>query len=453
VTVPQLTRILAEYTVADRDRTPDPRAEHLARMVLLDDLGCMLLGSTMPAGVLMREHVATLTSRGDATIVGRTETAPAPLAALVNGLANHAVELDGTHITEGHPSAIISPACLAMAEHVTASGAELARAMILAYDIGTRLVRAIGGRLTTLTERHLHSDLADVIGATAAVGQLLGLDAMRLRYAFALAAHQVNMPGAFFSEPDHHTKALNCGQGAYAAVTGALLAQRGFTANPDILEDEHGVLRAWSAAPDWSAALDGLGEHPAILDSNFKRYAVGYPIHAPVAATLRLMSDAGIHADDIDRIEVHMTTNSLQLVDNRAMANISVQDMLALAVVAGDLEHTTVDAFAADGDPAVTALRDRIDVVRDAELDRANPNGRGAWVRVRLHDGRELREEQPYPPLHSRSSDLAWEPLEEKFRALAATALAPDSIDAAVASVRGLTQLTDIHELTKAVRA
>jgi 2-methylcitrate dehydratase PrpD len=450
--VPPITERIADYAIADRAARPDARALELARMVLLDDLGCMLLGSTMPAGRLMREHVTSLVPGGDGTIVGRPERAPAPLAALANGLANHAVELDGTHITEGHPSAIISPACLAMAEHVSASGLDLARAMILAYDVGTRLVRAMGGRLTTITERHLHSDLAHVVGATAAAGQLLGLDSLQLRYAFALAAHQVNMPGAFFSEPDHHTKALNCGQGAYAAVSGALLAQRGFTANSTILEDEHGLLRAWSANPRWDAALDGLGEHAAILDSNFKLYAVGYPIHAPVAAILRLMSETGIHAADIDGIEVHMTTNSAQLVDDREMKNISLQDMVALAVVTGGLDHSTVDAFEQHPDPTVAALRSRVSVVRDAELDHANPDGRGAWVQVTLTDGRRLREDQPYPPLHSRAGDLGWDVLEHKFRGLAATVLAPPTVEDAVAAVRGLAELPDVHVLTKAVR-
>lgn len=446
------TASVSDYCVADRGSALDDQALDLAKLVLLDDLGCMLLGSTMPVGRIMREHVSTMSAGGDATIVGTEHTAAPALAALANGMANHAVELDGTHVTEGHPSAIISPACLAAAEHVSASGAELARAMILSYDVGTRLVKAIGGRLRALTELHWHSDLAHVIGATAGVGQLLGLDTLQLRYSFALAAHHVSMPGAFFAEPDHHTKALNCGQGAYAAVSGALLAQRGLTANPAILDDAHGVLHAWSRSPQWDEILDGLGERFAILDCNFKSYDAGYPIHAPVAAALRLMEREAIAFDDLDAVEVHLTTNSAQLVDDRAMKSISVQDMVALAMFSGRLDFDTVHAIDNAPIPEVERFRGRVTVVRDPDLDRADPDGRGAWISVTLRDGRVLREEQPYPPLHSRAGDISWAALSEKFAGLAGRVLTDRAVADTMATLASLEDLADVHELTTTVR-
>jgi 2-methylcitrate dehydratase PrpD len=447
-----LTEQLAAYCVDSRDSTVDPAALDRAKMVLLDDLGCTLLGTTMPAGQLMLQHVESLASAGDVTIVGTGKRAAAPLAALVNGLENHAVELDGTHITEGHPSAIITPACLAMAEHVSASGTDLARAMVLSYDVGTRLVRAIGGRLTAITDLHLHSDLAHVIGATAGVGQLLGLDRLQMQYAFALAAHQVNMPAAFFAEPDHFTKALNCGQGAYAAISGALMASIGITAHPDIIADEHGVLNAWALNPLWDEVLEGLGERFAIVDVNFKSYAAGYPIHAPVAAALRLMKNESIGFDDLDSVEVHMTTNSAQLVDDRAMKSISVQDMVALAMFSGALDFDTVHPRDGRVIPEVEAFRNRVTVVRDAELDRENRDGRGAWILVTLKDGRTLRENQAFPPWHSRAGDISWEALAGKFAGLAGHVLDAAGAAKVIDTIAALENVADVHELTELVK-
>lgn len=447
-----LTAELAAYCVRSREHAVPQAAAEMARWVLLDDLGCMLLGTTLPVGRLILGHVSSLRSQGDVTIVGTQSSVAAPLAALANGMANHADELDGTHITEGHPSAIITPATLAMAEHVSASGADLVRAMVLAYDVGTRLVRAIGGRLTALSELHWHSDLCHVIGATAGVGQLVGLTEQQLRYAFALAAHQVSMPGAFFDEPDHLTKALNCGQGAYAAVSGVLMAAEGFTANAGILEDPHGLLHAWSLRPDFDEVLEGLGDYSAIVDCNFKVYSAGYPIHAPVHAALRLLNREGIAFDELDRVEVHMTTNSAQLVDDRAMKSISVQDMLSLAMYLGRLDVDAVHPETEVVIPEVEAFRDRVTVVRDAELDRENPDGRGAWILVTTKDGRTLREVQPFPPWHSRARDASWEGLAGKFSELAGRVLDEETISKAIETIGAIGDVPDVHELTRLVK-
>lgn len=216
---PHLTEEISAYCVAARSSAIPSNVQERAKWVVLDEIGCMILGSTMVPGMLMREHVLGLGGRGHSTVVGSSVTDPMQLAALSNGTANHADELDGTHVSEGHSGAVIVPAALAVAESEGSSGKELLTAVCLGYDISTRVVDAIGGRIPILRQRHLHSGVVYAIGAVAAAGFLLDLDADHYAFAFALALQQVNIPAAFFEERDHISKAINCGQAAYAGVS------------------------------------------------------------------------------------------------------------------------------------------------------------------------------------------------------------------------------------------
>src|SRR3954462_6111166 len=86
---------MAEYAAGLRYEDLPDDVRELAHLVLLDTLGCALAGSTTDEVVRIREAMAQATGGGGDTLLwGTDEKLPLPLAALVNGAAVHAREID-----------------------------------------------------------------------------------------------------------------------------------------------------------------------------------------------------------------------------------------------------------------------------------------------------------------------------------------------------------------------
>lgn len=411
-----LTQVVARYCVDQDERVPSA-AMDMAKRVLLDELGCMVLGRRLPPGRLIADYVSTFGGRDEAAVVGVPGLrVPSPLAALANGTSSHADELDGSHVTEGHPGASIVASALAIAEAHEASGTALLAAIVLGYDIGTRLVDAAGGRRRLIKDRHVHSDFLHAYAVAAGCGALLQLSAEEMRHALALAATwSPATPAVFFGEKRHMSKALNCGVIAHAGISAALLARRGFEGHEEVLEAPDGLADVWMDGEPPVGAFADLGQRYAIQDTNFKFFSAGYPIHAPLRAALDLMQGHGLAPADIVDVEVRMTTNSAEIVDRRAMPSICIQDMLSVGMVHGKLGFEEAHDDSLRELAEVRRLREAIVVVADPELDAENPRGRGAKVRIRTAAGAEHARAQPYPPGHCRAGDATWDALAAKF--------------------------------------
>ncbi|HEV7651514.1 MAG TPA: MmgE/PrpD family protein [Actinophytocola sp.] len=443
-----LSTELADYCVSTRYEALPAAAVFRAKCVLLDELCCMVLGQRLPAGELLSRYVASLGGRPEATVAGTGIRAPRAFAALANGTAGHADELDGAHITEGHPGATLVATGLAMGEQ-QASGRELLNALVLGYDLATRLVDTVGGRYHLLTSRHVHTDFLHAFGAAAVAGRLLGLPADRYRHAWALTACQAISLAAFFEEREHLSKSFTYGHGAYAGVTAAVLAELGMEGNDDVFGAKHGVLAAWGGQDRADVLLAGLGTDFAIMDVNFKFYSAGYPIHAQIEATLGLMRDHGLRTADVVGIDVRATTECVEVVDGRRMASISAQVMLPVAMIAGKLGFAEAHNEDNLRDPEVKRLGDTITLTADAEMDRENHRGRGAAVTLRTTDGRALSRHVRWPHGHCRAGDVTWDELVGKCHDMVDEDLGPDRVDELAETIAGLDGVRDLSELTR----
>jgi len=444
-----LSTELADYCVSTRYESVPAAAVLRAKCVLLDELSCMVLGRRLPAGELLGRYVASLGGGQEATVAGTAIRAPRAFAALANGTAGHADELDGAHLTEGHPGATLVATCLAVAEKQRASGRELLNALVLGYDLATRLVDTVGGRYHLLTTRHVHTDFLHAFGAAAGASRLLGLSADQHRHAWALTACQAISLGAFFEEREHLSKSFTYGHGAYAGVTAAVLAELGMEGNDDVFGAKHGVLAAWGGHDRSDVLLAGLGTDFAVMDVNFKFYSAGYPIHAQIEATLGLMRDHGLATEDIVGIDVRATTECVEVVDSRRMPSISAQVMLPVAMIAGKLGFA--EAHNADNfrDPEVKRLGDTITLTADAEMDRENHRGRGAAVTLRTTDGRALSRHVRWPHGHCRAGDITWDELVGKCHDMVDEDLGPAQVDELADVIAGLDGVDDLSALTR----
>ena len=159
-----------------------------------------------------------------------------------------------------------------------------------------------------------------------------------------------------------------------------------------------------------------------------------------------LVAEHSIEAAEIDSVEVGMPTNAMRVVDNRKMHNICLQDMLGAALVQGGLSLRQSPFPAILVDPAFEVMRSRIALGSDSDLDREQPDGRGARVRITTRDGTSVERRVDWPKGHSAGGGITWEDLSGKWKA----ALPEVDIDHVIASSRSLEQLDDVDELLRA---
>jgi 2-methylcitrate dehydratase PrpD len=403
------------------DRVP-AGVQHAAKLRILDTLGAGL------AGIELANHrvlAPVLESSGDVRIWGEHAGRSAREAALVNSFAVHSTYLeDGSRYTGGHPSAVIVPAVLAMAQARRSRGSDIVAATVAGYEVFLRLGRAIYPACVRLGFQS--TAILGAVSSAAAIARLLGLDAQASAHAIAIGASF----GSGFKESlkTPQTQPLQVARSCEGGIAAALLAQQGQPGAPLVIE--RGLLPGFGgmASEDHAATggiLESLGDDYLLPETYFKRHAGCRGNHAPVDAALDLAQAERLTPRDIAsvRVGVDSVTRAAAIeppVDGK-QAQMSIGFSVALAFLKGRASvYDYTDAQLQDA-----ALRDllrRIEVVVDPKLDAGYPQRRGAWVQVQLRSGKELHAQVP----NARGEPecpLTEQEVREKFRALAAPRL------------------------------
>jgi 2-methylcitrate dehydratase PrpD len=241
------------------------------------------------------------------------------------------------------------------------------------------------------------------------------------------------------------TKALHAGNGAYAGVTAALLAERGFTADAEAIEGELGLVGAicLPGEAEWEP-LDRLGAPYELAEKiGVKRFPACSPSHVPAAIVLRLAAEHRIDPTDVVAVEADLHEFSLRRPDpQEAIATgYSLPYLLAIALLDRALGLDQVGAGRLH-DPAVRALMAR--VTHDPA---AAPPGRPERVTIRLVDGTVLVGEAGGKP-DLRTAD----PIRAKFADCAGRRLDSVAVDRLRDAVLGLESTADVGALLELTR-
>jgi len=179
---PTLTESLAHYWASARYEDLPAESIRLAKRFLIDTLAAGIAGAgTDVAGIVLRTVQTSLEgAAGSSGVWGRSEVLPAPQAALVNGTASHALELDDFGGC-GHSGAVVIPAVCALAGRggrSCISGKEALTAIIAGYDIAGRVTEGAGGYRAHNDLGWHSSGTCGTFGAAAAAAKALKLDAL-----------------------------------------------------------------------------------------------------------------------------------------------------------------------------------------------------------------------------------------------------------------------------------
>jgi 2-methylcitrate dehydratase PrpD len=337
------THRLAQFVLQTRSADLPEGVIEAAGKALVDTIGCALAGVDEPVCLLARKWVVEMGSAPHACIWGTTLTASWPDAAFLNGIASHALDFDDNLPSQrGHPSTTVFPAIFAAAQ---SSGQRSGREILAAYAIGVevsgKLGRAVGpGHYV----RGFHATATiGIFGATAAAARLLQLTGSQLAHAWGLAASQMSGLLANFGTM---AKPFHAGHAARSALSSAMLAQAGFTANDHIFDGSKSMLSTYrgDGATEMSVQLARLGAPWDVLDPGIfvKRWPCCLCSHRPVAGVLDMLVRHEIRPGDITAIDIGFPPGTdAGLLDGLPQTGLagkfSVEYAVAIAVLEGDI--------------------------------------------------------------------------------------------------------------------
>jgi 2-methylcitrate dehydratase PrpD len=455
--LPDATRDLARFGASLRYEDLPPEVVERIKSSILDSLGCCLFGSTLPWTRKVAELADHEAARPVASLLGMGRKTSVSLAALVNGTAGHAFELDDIHKESiVHAGSIATPVALALAEEQgKVSGKDVITGMVAGYEIGTR----VGNAATmSLFFRGFHPQgTSGAFVAAATASRMLGLDAGRFQHALGIVGSQAG--GLMAAQEGAMVKRFHSGRAAQSGVYAARLASRDFTGITDVLEASYGgYLSSLSDDPKPERLTAGLGTTWETLNVGYKPHASVTSIHSALDGLAEIMREHRLSADDIAQVEAGLSpmTHVHCAWDYKAQGVTAAQMNLffGLAVIA--LEGAAFTEQFQErklNDPRILDFIKRTTAHVDPEIESMGaPFRHASRMRVKTRTGHEFDK----LTLHRRGSPenpLSVEDIQYKFRNVVAPCLSKPEAERIVALVQRFEALDTLAELMPAIGA
>ena len=386
----------------------------LAKQSFIDTVACMIAGSKESTTQLALKYCKeNFGSKDSSTVIGLKEVKLDPYnAAFVNGISAHIHDYDDQLPTmNGHPSAPVLPAVLAISEETNSSGLEA----MIAYISGVEICQAMSICLNQEDHKHYEkgwhtTETFGIFGATAAAGKLLGLNKEQLTNAFGIAASESSGLRANFGT---QTKPFHAGRAAAKGVQAAKLALLGMNSNPYIMETEGGYALASTGEMD----LDGMY---AFMDNGIscfiepgitiKPYPCCKCTHNGIDAIYETMKEYKYTADDVERVVCHVmpfTIDVLKYPDAKTKLEGKFSMNYTLALTLLNERVPGINDFIGKDitDANVLEYMKRIEMIEDSDIANGlyTNSTHETWVDIYLKDGREINKKVVYSRGESRN--------------------------------------------------
>jgi len=306
-----LTAELCEKIVATRWEDLNEEAIHRTRRIILDGIAVAVAGTIQEeAPEVLATHVKALGGHPDSTVINfGFKTSPVH-AAYVNGASMHVLDFEPMWQPANHQVSTTLPAVLAISEMRGSNGREGLTAMIKGIEI-MGWVREASRQSDIKTVRFHPPGLVGPLGSAVAASHLLNLDATKLRRAIGIVASRV---GSILANVGTMSKSINCGHAVGEGVDAALLAERGFTANPDVIEHPRGYVASYFDERFKIDELLNYGPPFRVTEPGYaiKMFPSQFGTHFVITAGLELREKIG----DPSRIRrIKLTTPMMAYID------------------------------------------------------------------------------------------------------------------------------------------
>jgi 2-methylcitrate dehydratase PrpD len=386
------SKVLADFAATLKPADIPEEVMRRGEDLLVDWFGSAVAGKgATPVEILTRFVEQMGPSSGPSEILVHRSSSSPYLTAMSNAAASHVVEQDDLHNSSVfHPATVVFSPALACAQALGRSGIEFMTAAIVGYEVGIR----VGEFLGRSHYKTFHTTgTAGSLASAAAVGHLLKLSPEQMLHAFGSAGTQSAGLWEFLRDAAD-SKQLHTAHAAGTGLMSAYLAQAGFTGAQHILEGKQGLAAGMSSDADPNCLIDRLGERWASAETSFKYHASCRHTHPAADALLHTMQSNRIQAHDIDRIRTHVHQGAIDVLGPVTHPTTVHQSKFSMGTVLAIIAHyqfADLQEFADHfSDPEICALRDRVTMELDPEIDAAYPKRWIGKVTVILKDGCQL---------------------------------------------------------------
>jgi len=424
-----------------------------AKYFTLDSLGVAVRGMTEESSKVMLEFLESIDAMsGGGVVVGTGKKVAYHYAAMINGAACHALELDDV-INESslHPGTVIIPAALAASEMVGATGKSFVEAVVVGYEVMSRLGAALNPKVHYARGFH-PSGTCGVFGATAAAAKIFGLSEKETVMALGLAGSQAAGSMEFLTE-GAWSKRFQVGWAAHSGILASMLAKRKYTGPTDIIGGRFGFLHAYSDNVDPSKVTDGWGEGFQILNCSIKPHACCRYMQPGIDGVLEIVKENKLKMTDIKEVTIGILEAGAAIIAEPAEvkynpqttyeAQFSMPYGTAAAIIFGKL---TLDIFTQENlrDQRIRDLIKKVKCVPDPELDKAYPKQWQATVTIETVDGQKFYKKVEYPKGDPENA-LTWEELINKASDLTKNIYSQDDFKKIVSGIREIDKEEDMR--------
>ena len=438
---------IADYAVAERTRALPTEAVHWAKRAVIDWCATTAPGAIeMPATGLVKA-MADDVGRGKARLFPSGIQATMRSAAIINAAASHTVEFDDIFRDAlFHASTPTVSTALAAADNEDLSGEDFLRAVIVGYEIGTRIALVMGRE----HYKYWHNTATNgSFAAAAAAGTVFRLDRDQFANALGIAGTMAaGLQQSFRS--DNLAKPMHGAHAADSGLLAAISARQGVTGALDILEGEAGYGAAMSKDCDWSKATEGLGEVYNITRMTTKNHGCCGHTFAAIDGAIALREQHDLTATDIKVIRVGGYSATVDICSGKSHktaveGRFSVPYLVANGIVYG---NARLDAFSATrlADPIVSSLAPKVTVYLDQKIDSGFPHRRSARVTIETKDGRMLEHYQP-TRIGDPDAPLTDQQIDDKFKELVVPVTGDEAAHSLLDACWSLESLNSIRKL------
>ena len=445
----QLAAWVAGFTLDQAPREVRDRAKHL----LLDGLGCALIGAQLPWSRVAVDAVLAFEAPGDTPLIGWGAGSGPAAATLLNGTFIQGFELDDVHpLAPLHNNSLLIPALLAAVHSAPqVSGEQFLAALIAGYETGPRVGLALhGGEMLT---RGWHSgSVFGTVSSAASVANLLGLDPARTEDALGLGATQSH--GLMAAQFGAMSKRMHHGMASRNGLYAAMLARGGYTGIQQVFEQPYGgFLSVFGEGhdPDASQIASELGERWETNAIAVKPYAAMAGLHAAIDAVAEIRDQRALHPTEIAAVDAELSATVYNhgwwpperpLTATGAQMNIGY--VLAVEILDSEVLPEQFSPSRLDADD-VWELIPRITAHHNPDFDN-DPNDRGKTIlRIRFADGQVIESVQQ--AARSVLSPVTNDEITTKYRQLTRDILDPNRQHQLEQLVLSIDTAPNLHDL------